>query len=74
MTEKFAWLVERLYRANCRMARCQTDEERQRARAWLQAWNRALRHEHEHANGRHEIQGDAGRPSHIHSASEPANG
>lgn len=50
MTERFAWLVERLYRANLRMGRCGTEEERQRARAWLQVWNRALRCEHEREN------------------------
>jgi flagellin-specific chaperone FliS len=63
MTERFSWLVERLYRANLRMDRCQTDEERQRARAWLQVWNRALRREHEQANGQKEIQPDPAHPS-----------
>jgi hypothetical protein len=53
MTDRFAWLVERLYRANTRMARCQTDAARQRARAWLRLWNRALKCEHARAHHQH---------------------
>jgi hypothetical protein len=49
MTEKFARLAERLYRANLRMDRSATDEERQRARRWLRAWNRRLRLEYDGA-------------------------
>jgi hypothetical protein len=47
MTEKFARLVERLYRANLRMDRCATNQERERARRWLRAWNRRLRLEYD---------------------------
>jgi hypothetical protein len=53
MTERFAWLVERLYRANARMERCQTDAARQRARAWLLLWNCALQREHARAHCQH---------------------
>jgi hypothetical protein len=63
MTERFAWLVERLYRANLRIERCQTNAEWQSARAWLQVWNLALRREHEQANGQNEIQPEPAHPS-----------
>jgi hypothetical protein len=53
MTERFVWLVERLYRANLRMERCETDAERQRARAWLRLWNGALQREHARAHRQH---------------------
>lgn len=45
MTKKFTYLVERLYRANLKMDRSETDEERQCARRWLRAWSSRLRHE-----------------------------
>jgi hypothetical protein len=52
MTEKFSYVVERLYRANLRISRCKTSEERQQAQRWLRAWNAAVRREYDRA-GRH---------------------
>jgi hypothetical protein len=62
MTERFSWLVERLYRANLRMASGQTDAERQSARAWLRLWNRALQREHTRAHRQRGTDNNGGKP------------
>ena len=46
MTGKFAYLVERLYRAGKRMDTCHNKEERMQAQRWLILWNRAAQCEH----------------------------
>lgn len=55
MTEKFAYLVDRLYRAGKRMDRCQNKEERIQAQRWLILWNRSLQHEPSRNESRNSI-------------------
>lgn len=55
MNERFAYLVERLYRANCRMDRCRTDRDYQCARWWLHGWNAAIKQQYNRPKDKHRI-------------------